>query len=233
MDFITREERDRLNFLTVSKRQIPKDLIEERKQGGQTFNYISGTTCLDILNEATINIGYDFNIIDVAMHAAEDKAVKEWSNEKRTYVPKKDRDGNQVYEKQPPYVTVTASLYIPGFGTREQCGSAQLVGGTSEQESAKKGAATDALKKCCSQFGIGAQLYTNAVDNRDTLTAFDVEQLKKFNEEFGIVNNDFLSELVKEFLGNYRANSGYLMPCNYRQFMLWYKQEKLSEIKQG
>ena len=214
-------ERAKLNFITVSKKEIPKHLIKEREQGGQKFNYIDGTTCIDILNEATLNIGYDFKIIDVTHCYAEDKPLKKWNKETRRNENVYDADGKQVYEKQSPYVSVTASLYIPGFGTREQCGSAALVGGTSEQENGRKGAATDAFKKCCSQFGIGAQLYTGKPEEQNKLTAEDWEKIKEMNGKLGITSNDELNNLIKEFFGNYRANLSYLMKCNYIQFMKW------------
>lgn len=215
------EERAKLNFITVSKKPIPQYLIKEREQGKQKFNYIDGTTCIDILNEATINIGYDFKILDVTECRAEDKAVKRWNNQSKQMENLLDENGKQVYEKQAPYVAVTASLYVPGFGTREQCGSAALVGGTSEQENGRKGATTDAFKKCCSQFGIGAQLYTGKPEEQNKLTNKDWEILKEMNNTLGISSADELDDLIKEFFGNYRADTSYLMKCNIKQFMQW------------
>ena len=231
-DVITEEMRHKLNFITVAKKEIPRELIKSREQGGQKFNYIDGSTCIDILNEATLNIGYDFKILDVTERKAEDKAVKKWNRETKRMENVLDEEGKQVYEKQPPYVSVTASLYIPGFGVREQCGSATLVGGTSEQENGRKGASTDAFKKCCSQFGIGAQLYTGKVEVENKLTENDWKKIKKMNQELGITSSEELEDLIQDFFMNYRANISYLMRCNYKQFIKWAYQNHLTQVTQ-
>jgi hypothetical protein len=226
------EERAKLNFITVSKKEIPKHLIKEREQGKQKFSYIDGTTCIDILNEATMNLGYDFKIIEVVELRAEDKPLKEYNKVTKRQENVLDENGKQVYEKQAPYVSVTASLYVPGFGTREQCGSAALVGGTSEQENGRKGAATDAFKKCCSQFGIGAQLYTGKVEEQNKLTNEDWEKIKEMNSKLGISSTEELNSLIREFFGNYRANLSYLMKCNLTQFMKWCEIVRGEEIEE-
>lgn len=219
---ISTEQRMRLNFLTVVARPIPANKIKQREQGGQKFNYISGETCISILNEATLNMGYDFVIKSENIVRAEPKAMTQWNKITKKKEPVLDTNGKQKYEDQPPYVSVTAALSIPGFGTREQCGSSTLLGGASEQESGKKAAVTDAFKKCCSLFGIGLQLYSQDAIAKDALTADDIEAIKEFKASHNITSNEKLNPYVREFLMNYKADYTYLSHCNVRPFIDWY-----------
>lgn len=223
---ITIEQRKHLNFLTVVSRPIPENKIKQREQGGQKFDYISGETCIAILNEATLNMGYDFVIKSESLVRAEPKPLTQWNKVTKRKEPVLDENGKQKLEDQPPYVSVTAALTIPGFGTREQCGSSTLVGGASEQESGKKAAVTDALKKCCSLFGIGLQLYSKDALAKDALTQEDVAMIKEFKAQNNITNNAELSPLVSDFLMNYKADYNYLSHCNTKAFIDWYNSLK-------
>lgn len=225
------DERKRLNFLTVVSRPIPTNKIKQREQGGQKFDYISGETCISILNEATLNMGYDFVIKSETMVRSEPKALTQWNKVTKKKESVLDEDGNQKYEAQPPYVSVTAALTIPGFGTREQCGSSTLVGGASEQESGKKAAVTDALKKCCSLFGIGLQLYAKDTLAKDALTEEDITLLKEFKVKNNITSNTQLNPLVREFLMNYKADYTYLSHCNTKPFVDWYYETHKTSIE--
>jgi len=128
----------------VIKRPIPKHLIKQRDGGfGKKLDYIEGDTVIELLDEAFGAEGWSFQIVGKYIVQS---------------VPKFNKKTNQM-EEQPPYVEVHGRLIVPGFGVREQFGTKTLIGGASEQEGASKAAATDALKKCATLFGIGLELY--------------------------------------------------------------------------
>ncbi|BCO16098.1 hypothetical protein_gp045 [Bacillus phage vB_BceM_WH1] len=132
--------------------------IKTREVQKTKLSYIEGSTVIDLLNTA-FNYQWSFEIIDKEVVASLPKAMTEWDNKKKRKVPVTDNDGNQVYQPQPPVINVTGRLTVPGLGFREQYGSKIIIGGATEQEHALKSAATDALKKCASLFGVAAELY--------------------------------------------------------------------------
>jgi recombination DNA repair RAD52 pathway protein len=140
----------------VLERDLDKSLIKQRKQGNTTLSYIGGHTVIRLLNEA-FNYKWSFEIVSEEVVPSLPKAVTEYVSNKK--VNKLDKDGNQVYEEQPPVVKITGRLIVPGYGIKEQYGSKVLIGGASEQETAYKSASTDALKKCATLFGVGLELY--------------------------------------------------------------------------
>ena len=146
-------------------REIPRSLIKERDGGkGVTLSYISGSTVIDMLNDA---FDYEWDwIVEKEWQQESQPKFNEYSkvpdNEKVFHKGKKGS-----WEEQPPVIQVRGHLvarFIDDNGkertiTKTGIGSKVLVGGASEQESAFKAAGTDALKKAASLLGIGAQLY--------------------------------------------------------------------------
>lgn len=218
-----------LNFQTVANKPIDPRIIKTREQGSQSFKYISGEATNQILTEATLLIGYDFQVISKSIVRSEPKPRVEYNNGKRTYV--KDQNGNQVTDPQAPFAEVTARLTIPMLGFREQCGSSVLTGGSSEQESCFKGATTDAFKKCCSLFGIGSELYTDRPTRKNILTEEQRAKVSAIKNEFGL-NASQLSDLVATFLFNPSADQTYIMPCNVSYFCDWARAELSKKMTQ-
>ncbi|MDK2600644.1 Rad52/Rad22 family DNA repair protein [Bacillus stercoris] len=136
--------------------KLEKSWIKERTQGKTTLSYIGGHTVIRLLNKA-FNHQWSFEIVKEEIVESLPKAVYDgWGKQRK---PRLDKDGNQVYEPQPPVAKVLGRLTVPGLAIKEQYGSKVLVGGATEQESAFKSASTDALKKCASLLGIGLELY--------------------------------------------------------------------------
>lgn len=98
-------------------------------------------------------------------------------------------NGKKPNEPQPPVVQSLGRLTVPGWGVREQWGSQVILQvGADQQAHAFKGAATDALKKCASTFGIGLDLSGQegmrelAVGPKDLLTD-DQIVMEKFKQK--------------------------------------------------
>lgn len=130
--------------------------IKSREVSGTKLSYIEGNIVIDLLNTA-FNYQWSFEIVEKEIVPSLPKAMVKWENRKR--VPDLDENGKQKYQPQPPVAQVLGRLTVPGLGIREQYGSKVIIGGATEQEHTFKSAATDALKKCASLFGIGAELY--------------------------------------------------------------------------
>lgn len=119
--------------ISVIKRALPKEKIKQRPGGGgMTFDYITPATAIDLLNEA---FGYS------------------WSSR----IVDKFRDGDIVI------VAVELSVIddcdqVSKLVSKQQYGSCQITRGLGVGE-AYKGAASDALKKAATHFGIGLELY--------------------------------------------------------------------------
>ena len=148
--------------------QIPKEiqeiickpidpaLIRYKEVQKQSFAYVSGATVCDILNQA---FGYNWNWI----------TEKEWVQESVPYYNKwsKAETEDAKWEAQGPVAHVRGVLTVNFIGddgkeysiSKTGYGAQPIVGKQSEQESAFKGADTDALKKAASRLGIAAELY--------------------------------------------------------------------------
>ena len=126
----------------IQQRLDPSEIKERRDNSGNVFKYVEAPTVIRILNEA-FNYQWSFEVVREEIV----QSVPKWDKNKKQYI------------EQPPYVTVLGRLTVPGWGVREQYGSKTLIGGADNQESAKKAAASDALKKCASLFGIALELY--------------------------------------------------------------------------
>lgn len=105
--------------------------------------YLDHATITQILKYATYGITtWDFAI------------EKEWREE----IHKKDKGSNQwIFDG---YVYhVKATLTIDGLGSRTQFGKKVATGGATGQDMSYQSAASNALSKCASLFGIGETLY--------------------------------------------------------------------------
>lgn len=142
---------------------IPEYLIQERQGGGnKTLSYLSGSTVIDMLNDA---FGYTWSW----------KVSSEWIQESQPstnkYVNGKlEKDPSKwVKEEQGPVAHVKGILTVylsTADGQiltieKEGYGSKSILGKQNDQESIFKAAGTDALKKAASLYGIGLELYRN------------------------------------------------------------------------
>lgn len=144
----------------VVSRPIPKELIKSREGAGKMMlSYIEGETVIRLLNEAFGEEGWSFQIVDKYIVPTEPKQMTEWDSATKKSRKLFNADGTPKLEPQSPIAEVHGRLIVPGFGVREQFGTKILNGGASDQEGASKAAATDALKKCATLFGIGLELY--------------------------------------------------------------------------
>lgn len=145
-------------------REEAKDMIEKLKEVKDEWlekepktkkAYISNKTITQILN----NIA---GIWDFIIKKEWREEVYKYNKESRTY----NFDG-YVYH-------VLGSLRIEGLGVREQYGCKVAIGGKENQNSAYKSAASNAMNKCASMFGVGEPIYAK----------FKVEQ-----DEYEIIKN--------------------------------------------
>lgn len=168
---------------------VESEQIKERSIGGMQLRYVNGKYVTDRLIESTNNT-YKFEVLNYSVHKSEDKELKLWDKSQNKYVPATDKDGNPIYQHQAPYVIVHGRLTIPGLGSREQFGSSELLGGSSEQSESFKSAATDCLKKCASLFGIALELYEPVAPAPKTETGY---QQKKPYQQNANYNKNYKS----------------------------------------
>lgn len=135
---------------------MPANLIKERDGGGgMKLSYVGGATVIRKLNFAFDNL-WDWSVTSFQIIPSEPKKItKKWNNTTR----RMDTLAVPIIEEQPPIAHVVGTLTVPGFGARVGFGSKVVIGGASEQESCFKSAATDALKKASTLFGIALELY--------------------------------------------------------------------------
>ena len=187
--------------------RLPQQIIQQRDAGkGQKLSYISGSTVIDILNVTFGHLGWDFVIVD------------RWMQESTPWVNK--YNGNAV-EEQNPVAFVHGRLTVRtvddngNFITvvKESFGSKSVIGKQNEQESTFKSAQTDALKKCASLLGIGAELYRKSEeqDYYESLTVeptWTDEMVEKYNEQYTYIteliqagNKDYIDQCVAYLAG--------------------------------
>lgn len=165
----------KLKTITVPERiqgrisnEIPEYVIQKRDAGrGQTLDYISGSTVIDMLNTTFGIFGWEFEVLQ--------QYVQQSIPYFDTYakVPDKDKVKNPANGKMGLWVDQAPVAWVKGRLTvkledengqihkivKEAFGSKSIIGKQSEQEHIFKSAQTDALKKAASLLGIGAQLY--------------------------------------------------------------------------
>lgn len=177
--------------------RLPQQLIQTRDAGrGQKLSYISGSTVIDLLNISFGHLGWDFVI------------VKQWMQESSPWVNKYN---NNTTEEQGPVAFVHGRLTArveDGKGgfitvTKESFGSKSVIGKQSEQESTFKSAQTDALKKCASLLGIGAELYRKA-EEQEYYESMSIEPtwsediIAKYQTQY-----DYITSIIEAGNGEY------------------------------
>lgn len=217
----------------VLKRPLQKEWIKQIEIGGKKLDYIEGARVINILNEA-FDYKWSFRVISYEIIQAE------------TY---KTKDGKEY--PQGKYALVLGELTVLGLGVKTAFGSKPIVGRTSEQESVMKAAATDALKKCATMFGIAEELYIDdiepAADNANTPKSTreynnfnvsnppqqttkapastynpeDVEKLKEYKALLGIVDNKQLDNYVKDWSGAKLTSYKDIKPNNISMFLAY------------
>lgn len=136
-----------INALNIIQTPTNPAWKKQRVSSGKSLDYISGDTVTRLLNKA-FRYRWSFYILETRMVESQDKIQKSYNNEPpKPSIP------------QLPVVQVHGRLVVPGWGVREQWGAQPLSGGSDVQEHAFKSAATDAMKKCASMFGIALDLY--------------------------------------------------------------------------
>lgn len=215
-----------MNSITIDKKveqylkePTPDYIIEKRDGGGnKKFDYIPGATVTDMLNRA---FGYAWTW----------EVKKEWITEGESYFnrysnkPKDEYRGSKgTWEPQEKIAhvlgTITAIMEINGTIvkiSKDGYGSKVIMGKSNDQQYIFKSAATDALKKAASLFGIGLDLYRNEngqayfedINYEDPWT----DELKKeyeeeldLIEEYQSLNNltpEQFGDICMEILGTY------------------------------
>lgn len=132
----------KVNAINVIQTPTNPTWIQKKSVGGKQLSYVSGTTVTRILNKA-FSYCWSFYILETRIVQSEDKIDKK----------------SGVVTPQSGVVQVHGRLVVPGMGVREQWGAQPLSGGSDVQEHAFKSAATDAMKKCASLFGVTLDLY--------------------------------------------------------------------------
>lgn len=164
--------------LSVIQTPTNPNWVKERKSGRDSLSYVSGDTVTRMLNKA-FSYKWSFHVLETRVIHSVDKNPTKW-----------ELDKNPSAESTPqnPVVQALGRLVVPGFGIREQWGSQPLQGGADVQEHAFKSAATDAMKKCASMFGIALDLYgTDGMHELmvgpDDLLANDAEILSRIKAQ--------------------------------------------------
>ncbi len=197
----------------IERKLEPSSIKQRATTYGKTLDYIEGHTVIALLNEA-FDYAWSFEIVSSEVVQGHD------------YKPPRGGATKPGHK----YVKVLGRLRIPGISTeeviKEQYGTKQMFGATDVQETAFKAAATDALKKCATLVGIGAQLYSDPPSEEDVETpttsgrsADDiaglrgeepeepvkvdlkeeyVEEIKELKAKLGIVKNEDLNTFVSE-----------------------------------
>jgi len=143
------------NVRSVLEEDIHPSLIQQRSNGMQMLSYVSGNFVIDQLNRA-FNYAWSWSIDKTWVQPSVDKPSK--------------TGGAPVAQPPVAHVIGTLTVFLKDDNgnmvsvSKTGAGSKILLGGSSEQESCIKAAATDSLKKAASLFGIGAQLYRDPTE---------------------------------------------------------------------
>ena len=193
----------------VATRAIPNELKQTRKGGfGNDLTYISGTTCIDMLNEA-FDYLWDWEDIDHWMT----ESVPAYNNK------------SQKSEPQSPVAHVKGCLTVYFKDDEGQLipihktgiGDQSVHGKQSEQENIWKSASTDAMKKAATKLGLGLEL----ARKEDEQAYFEAQNfdnpwddltVNAHREELDYVNNYIVRNKLKgneidELVGNCFNNS--------------------------
>jgi hypothetical protein len=211
----------------VITRTLPRELIKQREGGGKkVLSYVSGSTVIDLLNEA---FGYLWSWEVTAQFIQESQ-------------PRKKYNSTEM-EPQGPVAHVRGTLSVPVMQPdgsmimliKSGFGSKTVLGGQADQEHVFKAAATDALKKAASLFGIGAQLYRDE-DEQAFFDAINFEDpwtdelLAKFEPERDYIKEvmevnkasaEDIGEIISEWSKGSLASIQDLTPDNIASFVTY------------
>jgi hypothetical protein len=123
-------------ILDLLGRRFRPEVVQTRKIGGREVSYVPVSAVIERLNRACNS--WHFRIVS---RDRETMVLNRWSAETRKAEP---RDVSVS--------VVIGELTIPELGTRQAIGVQALDDGSGED--LLKGAASDALKKCASLFGV-------------------------------------------------------------------------------
>jgi recombination DNA repair RAD52 pathway protein len=204
---------------------LRSELIKSRPGGGgKSLSYISGNTVIDILNRA---FGYLWS----------SEIVKVWKEDSVDKVWKE----NATPQGPVAHAIVRLTIWLKDDnGTmfpivKEGAGSKEINGGQSDQSEVFKSAATDALKKAATLFGIGLELYRdddeqaffNELDYEDPWTDEAKEQFAEqrtflndllSNEDYGLTIED-LDGMVQQFSDGTLSSLSEIVPDNIVSFV--------------
>ena len=129
--------------------ETPADFIKTRKgKGGKEFKYTEVGYTIAKLNEAFSPVGWDFEVVEEKVIESGGKITEVWVKGKLTVIDHKN--GWRVSKNQ--------------YGTKKHYGDKSednLLGDT------LKSAASDALKKCASLFGVALDVYWQQLDDSE------------------------------------------------------------------
>ncbi len=181
--------------------KLPDYLIKERKGGGNVMlKYISGTSVIDILNNA-FDYMWDWKIDNMFVQEG---------------IPYVNKYKNGEVEEQGPVAHVIGTLTVH-FQDAESgewrsisksgTGSKSIMGKQSDQESIFKAAGTDAIKKAASLLGIALELYRD--EDEDSFfyslnTPWTKEEIEKHADAIQYIQDTITHyEIGEEDLGPY------------------------------
>lgn len=143
---------------------IPEYVIQQRDAGrGQTLDYLSGSTVIDMLNTTFGHFGWSAEFPEQWVRES-DPFFNKYSKakEKTTHNGAEgawEPQGAVAWAKCRLTITLIDETGKERTVVKEAFGSKSIIGKQSEQEHIFKAAQTDALKKAASLIGIGLQLY--------------------------------------------------------------------------
>ena len=143
---------------------IPDYVIQQRDAGrGQTLDYLSGSTVIDMLNTTFGHFGWSAEFPETWVRES-DPFFNKYSKvkEKTTHNGQEgawETQGGVAWAKCRLTITLIDENNKERTIVKEAFGSKSIIGKQSEQEHIFKAAQTDALKKAASLVGIGLQLY--------------------------------------------------------------------------
>jgi hypothetical protein len=158
-------EDDEVAAYALASRKFPEEAHKEDLRGGTKIMYLEGETVISRLNEV-FAYGWDFEILEDGINEDADEA---WCRGRLT-VWRKVQERSVVITETENGSGLTTSHQVTTYTEtlkpvrREQYGSQKLKRARSTGKILdigfdKKGAATDALKKCASLDGIGLYLW--------------------------------------------------------------------------
>jgi hypothetical protein len=130
------DERTSADVMSLLQRPFRPEVVRERKIAGRQVKYVPVDAVVDRLNRACPI--WNFRIVGSTW---ETMRLNRWNDDVKRY---------EISDVQ-VHVTV-GELDIPGLGARQAQGVQAIDNGAGED--LLKGAASDALKKCASLFGV-------------------------------------------------------------------------------